>query len=326
MVIEKCMLSLPDFKEKQLLFAHAEWGSKSSLRFRNDNIVFSKNDKVVSRASCHKVFAVFVAGDIAVTSRLLEEAAKHAISIFFLRQNFEVYAPFSAAAEGNYLLRIKQYGLSTEEELMIAKALVRNKAENQIRMLKSRNKDEDWKTHEAGVLARIDNAQNGQTLLGIEGELSRKFFADYFRGIHWYRREPRVKSDVPNFLLDMGYTYLFNVIDALLRLHGFDTYKGIYHKLFFQRKSLTCDLVEPFRCIVDRQVLKAYNLKQVDKDDFKVVGRRVILPFEHQRKYTAIFLEAVMDHKEEIFTFVHAFYRFIMDPKNKFPEFKIRIR
>ena len=43
------MLSLPDFKEKQLLFAHAEWGSKSFLRFANDNIVFLKDGELVGQ-------------------------------------------------------------------------------------------------------------------------------------------------------------------------------------------------------------------------------------------------------------------------------------
>lgn len=320
------MLSLPDFKEKQLLFAHAEWGSKSSLRFRNDNIVFSKDDKIVSRASCHKVFAVFVAGDIAVTSRLLEEAAKHAISIFFLRHNFEVFAPFSAAAEGNYLLRMKQYAMTEDAELAISKRLVKNKAENQARLLESRDNSRatDWKQHMEDVAARIADAADNNVLLGIEGELSRRFFSSYFGEIGWFKRMPRVKPDIPNFLMDMGYTYLFNVIDALLRLHGFDTYKGIYHKLFFQRKSLTCDLIEPFRCIVDRQLLKSYHLSQVDADDFNVVGKRVALPFEWQRKYATIFLETIMEHREAIFSFVHGFYRFIMDAENEFPEFKIR--
>lgn len=322
----KKMLSLPDFKEKQMLFAHAEWGTKSFLRFANDNIVFSKDGKIISRASCHKVFAVFIVGDIAITSRLLQQAATHAISIFFMRNNFEVFAPFSARAEGNYLLRMKQYSLSEDREFAIAKLLVKNKAENQIRLMKIRDKEGDWERYQENAVLRIGDAKNNEELLGIEGELSRRFFAGYFKNIDWRRRMPRVKPDVPNFLLDMGYTYLFNMVDALLRLHGFDTYKGVYHKLFFQRKSLACDLVEPFRCIIDHALLKAYNLKQTDEDDFAVVDRKVTLPFEKQSKYTMIFLETLMDRKEEIFSFIHDFYRVIMDPKNKFPEFAISVK
>ena len=57
----------------------------------------------------------------------------------------------------------------------------------------------------------------------------------------------------------------FNCMDSLLRLYGFDTYKGFYHKLFFQRKSLACDVMEPFRCVIDKQILKAFNLGQIDE-------------------------------------------------------------
>lgn len=318
------MLSLPDFKEKQILFARAEWGTRASLRFQNDNIVFLKDGQVVNRASCHKVFAVFVSGDIMITSRLLQKAAAHAVSVFFMRQNMEVAAPFVAAADGNYLLRMKQYALTPDRELGMAKAIIKNKAENQLRLLKSRGANDKEMKYWEKATGRLLEAEDGQKLLGMEGELSKRFFSSYFRPIGWYRRMPRVKQDIPNFLLDMGYTYLFNITDALLRLHGFDTYKGVYHKLFFQRKSLACDLMEPFRCIIDRALLKAYNLKQVHDADFPVVQRKLSLSFNTQQKYAGIFLQAVMDAKEDLFTYVHEFYRHIMDTENPFPSFVIK--
>ena len=68
--------------------------------------------------------------------------------------------------------------------------------------------------------------------------------------------------------MDIGYTQIFNFIDSILRLYGFDTYKGVYHKLFFARKSLACDIEEPFRSIIDKALLKAHNLNQINPDDF----------------------------------------------------------
>ena len=75
------------------------------------------------------------------------------------------------------------------------------------------------------------------TLLGVEGNYSKYFFKTYLVPAGWRRRAPRTKEDIPNLLMDIGYTYLFNFIDSLLRLHGFDTYKGYYHKLFFDDKA-----------------------------------------------------------------------------------------
>ncbi|RJQ31647.1 hypothetical protein C4572_02115 [Candidatus Parcubacteria bacterium] len=146
----------------------------------------------------------------------------------------------------------------------------------------------------------------------------------YFSGINWRRRSPRTKQDIPNFLMDSGYTFLFNFVEALLKLHGFDTYKGFYHKLFFQRKSLACDIMEPMRCLIDKQILKSYNLKQIKEEDFKIENGKYVLPFENNSKYASIFMETIMDRKEDIFSYVHGFYKFMMCPeKNNFPEFKL---
>ena len=50
------------------------------------------------------------------------------------------------------------------------------------------------------------------------------------------------------------------------------------------------------------------------------------LPFDKHAKYAGIFLQCLMDHKEEIFSYVNGFYRSIMDPqKNEFPHFKISV-
>jgi CRISPR-associated protein Cas1 len=62
-----------------------------------------------------------------------------------------------------------------------------------------------------------------------------------------------------------------------LRLYGFDVYKGFYHKLFFNRKSLASDIMEPFRCVIDKALLKAFNLKQINEKDFKIVDGRYVL-------------------------------------------------
>ncbi|MCI0566341.1 CRISPR-associated endonuclease Cas1, partial [bacterium] len=162
------MLSLPDFKEKQILFVRAEWGQRASLRCINDNFVFSKEGQVVNRASCYKCFAIFIIGDISVTSRFLRKAADFGVSIFFLKNNFAPAASFVASAEGNTLLRMKQYALSPESEFKIAKAIVENKAENQLRLLKSRGKADDWQIKMKEVSERIACAADNQNLLGIE--------------------------------------------------------------------------------------------------------------------------------------------------------------
>ena len=306
------MLSLPDFREKQVLFVRAERGTDQNLRFLNDNIVFSRDGKVVNRASCHRVFAVFVVGDLTVTSGLLREAGRHGVSLFFLKQNLETYATVNAGVEGHVVLRSRQYAAAAEQDLADARFLVANKIANQCVLLKERGMAEGLLPEREAVLASVMTAKDAATLRGIEGIASKRFFREYYRSLEWRRRGPRTKEDVPNLLLDVGYSLLFHLTDSLLRLHGFDTYRGFYHTLFFQRQSLSCDLMEPMRCLVDRALLKMHNLKQVREDDFEVVDGHYLLPWKNSARYTEIFLESLMEKKEESYLYLHDYYRHVL--------------
>lgn len=322
------MISLPDFREKQILFVNTDWGVPAHLRFFNDNIVFEKDKKVVNRISVHKTFAVFICGDLSFTTGFVKKAKEFGISIFLLKHNFEMYGGLMTVAEGHYLLRMKQYALTLEEELAMSKKLIDNKITNQKETLdKLKITDEEKLENSQACSISAENiltVQNHQDLLGIEGSFSRRYFSQQFATMDWRRRAPRTKEDINNFMLDMGYTLLFNFVDSLLRLHGFDTYKGFYHKLFFQRRSLACDLMEPLRPLIDRKILKMNNLGQIKKDDFKVEQGAFVLPWEHYPKYAGQFLQALMDQKEEIFSYIHGFYCHIMDPqKHRFPFYKI---
>ncbi|MFH1188267.1 MAG: type V CRISPR-associated endonuclease Cas1 [bacterium] len=319
------MLSLPDFKEKQVLFVQTERGIDNTLKFCNDNIVFKKDGKIINRASCHRVFSVFVVGDITVTSYLMQKARDYGISFFFLKHNLETYSSILAQAEGNYLLREKQYSMTTEKELTIAKKIVENKIHNQIRLLNSKKRIKDIHVAKRESSEKVMNTENAQSLLGIEGNATKEFFPVYFEEIGWYRRLPRVKPDECNVLMDMGYSMLHNIVDSLLRLYGFDTFKGCYHRLFFQRRSLACDIMEPFRCIIDRKILTMFNLGQVDKKDFKVIKGAYSLSYKASPKYNRLLLETIMEYKEDIYGYIKGFYRYVMDDSvNPFPSFKIK--
>jgi CRISPR-associated protein Cas1 len=173
------------------------------------------------------------------------------------------------------------------------------------------------------MILKITDAQNYDNLLWYEWNISKLFFRNYFWPIAWERREPRTKRDIQNLLLDIWYTYLFHFIEALLRLYWFDNYYGVYHRTWYQRKSLALDLMEPFRCIIDRAILKAYNLKQVNPKDFTYQNWQYILPWQNAKKYSGIFLKEIMNNKKEMFFFVKEYYKYFMKWKSEFPKYEI---
>jgi CRISPR-associated protein Cas1 len=318
------MLTLPDWKQKQVLYIQSERGAKNRLFFRNENIVFEKDGEIVNQASCHRVVAVFVMGDFTITSELMRQAKRCAISLFFLTPHGKVYAAVRAQAEGNYLLRAKQYRASPLEDLQMARCIVQNKIWNQYRLLEEKGLETGIDIDSA--LQAVSEATEEKMLLGLEGSFGKYFFGRYFEEIGWRGRAPRIKRDIPNLLLDMGYTYLFNMTDALLLLFGFDTYKGVYHKLFFQRKSLTCDVMEPFRCLIDRQLRKSFNLGQIHEEDFFKDQQGYSLEYVKSQHYARIFIECIMEDKEALYSYVYRVYRSMMRGGEEFPLFDVLMR
>lgn len=321
------MTSWPDFNYKQLI-VHLAGESGERLRFRCDNIVIEDpSGKVLFQHSCHRTFALMILGEITVTSVLLKQCRAYGFPLILLGRNLRPVATIHCPAEGNTLLRRRQYDLDEAARLAIAKELVDQKIANQIRLLQDLRHlaREDRETLAQLAYLRPREAPDAHALMGVEGTASRLFFSTYFRVLGWRRREPRCKPDIPNLLLDIGYTYLFHFISTLLSLYGFDLYCGVLHTFFYQRMSLVCDLVEPFRCIIDRRVRKAHNLGQIDPADFFQRGGAWNLRHDRQSKYAGLFLKDILQQKEPLFRYCQHYYRWLMRRKSasEFPRYRI---
>ena len=323
------MLSLPDFRYKQLLVYNAIESEKNRLKFKLDNIVVEDSDgNIKMQHSMHRIFALFTIGPMSFTNYAVKKAKQFGFPIIMMSQNLHVDAYFNNRADGNFLLRKKQYLYTDEFNLLIAKKLIRQKINNQIKLLKNlRYRSEELnKTILSIEEINPDMACNNSELMGFEGHASKLFFEAYYKPMEWRRREPMCKGYIYNLLLDIGYTYLFNFIDAMLGLYGFDVYCGVLHRFFYQRKSLVCDLIEPFRCIIDQRIRKAYNLRQIHKEDFFEKQGVYSLQYKKTVSYTRLFLKDILERKEDIFLYIQRYYRWVMDPENpnrKFPVFEV---
>lgn len=310
------MLTAPDFKEKQIIFAVLSHGER--LSFRNDNVIISDSAGIKHQSSCYRLFALIVIGHISITTGLLMRSKKFGFSIVLMSHGLVPYGIWMAKAEGNVLLRQKQYSYNS---LSIAQYLVNSKIEQQLISLKNiRQKSDELKKGITQIKAykdRVTLQEHGlNDLLGLEGMASKIYFKHMFGDIGWQGRKPRAKLDLPNVLLDIGYTQLFYFIEALLNLYGFDIYKGFYHQIFYQRKSLVCDMVEPFRPWIDRRIRKAFRLNQVHEKDFIKKDGQFRLFGEQAKPYLAFLLKNLLNQKNTMFSFVQSFYRAFMQEKS----------
>lgn len=321
------MLTYPDYKEKNIIICNTT--DKQKLSFLNDNIIIKdENDEIILQSTCYKLFSLWIIGSITITSGILERSKKFAFSIYMFNFNFKCYGVWSSSTEGNFLLRHKQYHFHS---ILPAKKIIENKVLNQLNQLKSiRDKNVVQGRAVASLklyLSQINECDSIASVMGVEGISSKVYFESWFYDLDWKGRKPRAKRDIINVLMDIGYTYLFNILESMLNLYGFDLYKGLLHQNFYQRKSLVCDMVEPFRVIIDRVLKNAFNLKQINFDDFIVKNGQYVLKYDKSKVYTKFIIHSILEHKADIFGYVQDYYRWFMKAKpiEEFPTFKYEL-
>lgn len=118
---------------------------------------------------------------------------------------------------------------------------------------------------EADLLLSYISQLEFQDASNREGHAAKVYFNamfgnDFFRG----------SSAQFNAALDYGYTILLSAFNREVSANGYLTQIGIHHGNVFNRYNLSCDLMEPFRVLVDR-VVWDNKLKELDKD-----GKRLL--------------------------------------------------
>lgn len=316
------MLSEPDFIEKKIILVFTRDGDKIS--FKNDNIIVTDTDGTIKlQLSCYKLFAIFIIGGISLTSGIILRSKKFGFSIVLFSANFKIYSTINYCLEGNTLLRKKQY--TTQNSLDIAKNLIINKIENQkdtIKKLRDKESLEGIKLLEKSIETLKSDNFSISEIMGLEGTSAKVYFNRIFKEFSWKGRQPRLKQDEINLLLDIGYTVLFNYLEAILNIYGFDIYKGNLHQEFYKRKSLVCDIIEPFRPIVDYKIRKLLNLGQLNQFEFVQERNQYQLNYKDSSKFITLILAEITAYKTSIFKYVQQYYRWFMKDKSitEFPK------
>lgn len=319
------MLSEPDFIEKKILVVFTHGGEKIS--FKNDNIVILDKDKQIKKQmSCYRLFAIFIVGGITLTSGIISRSKKFGFSIVLFTSGFKVYSTINFSLEGNTLLRKKQY--TTDKDNEIANQIIINKIQNQtdtLKRLRDTENNDGIELLKNNVQRLKDNSYNNYEIMGLEGTSAKVYFNRIFKNYDWKGRQPRIKRDKINLLLDIGYTVLFNYIEAILNIYGFDIYKGNLHQEFYKRKSLVCDIIEPFRPIVDYKLRKMINLGQINDFEYTIYNNQYQLGWQESAKFVNLMLEEIFKYKICIFRFIQQYYRWFMKDKDisEFPEVRL---
>ncbi|MCQ2094605.1 MAG: type V CRISPR-associated endonuclease Cas1 [Bacteroidaceae bacterium] len=305
-----------------------------SLRVSNGELLLeeqienSDKTKTLTKLPFQKILALFVIGHIRITTPLIEKCQKFGVALIVMKPTLRPVFYWANSADANFLLHQRQYEFR-KEDISVAKIIVTNKIHNQLKALKdTRRKDELTEQSSSTLISCLNTLPDicdYDSLMGIEGTAAKSFFKAFYQDFDWHQRRPRTKCDAINATLDIGYTMLFNFIECYLRMFGFDLYVGVYHRMWYKRKSLVCDIIEPFRPIIDKTIRTAWNRKQFSEKDFQIQKGEYRLKYEKNGDYCHIFFDALIPYKTEIFKYVQSYYRCFMGRKSvtQYPMFNI---
>lgn len=275
----------------------------------------TETKKNITKLPFPKMLCIIIIGHTSITTSFIEHANKHGVPLVVMKPNFRTVYSYGTMTEGNYLLRQKQH-FWDKSDLSIGRCLITNKIENGFSLLmKTKRKSVAIEKYQNSLQPSIEYIHQCETLyqlMAAEGRMASYFFEAYYEKFNWQKRIPRAKIDYLNASLDIGYTFLFNYVEANCRLFGFDLYVGVLHQLWFQRKSLVCDLEEPFRCIIDKAVYNALQKQVITQNDFRLFKGSYYLKPESKAKYTQLFFEAIIQYKMQIYKYIQTYYRCFM--------------
>ena len=119
----------------------------------------------------------------------------------------------------------------------------------------------------------------------------------YFNALFGYKFCRRTESSI-NHALNYGYAILLSAVNRFVSIHGYHTAIGINHKSDNNQYNLSCDLMEPFRPIIDGVVFQNQN-RELDFFYKKEIISCIYSDIKYNGKNTKV-ISAIEDYVEFI--------------------------
>lgn len=196
---------------------------------------------------------------VSISAYLLKELADNKINIIFCDEKhnpFGEIVPYYSKHNTSKMIK-EQIKWKTTDKDKIWSEIVKNKIMNQALLLK-KTKSDKYKL----VLSYIDEVVDGDKT-NREGHAAKVYFNALF-GNDFVRNS----DDSINAALNYGYAILLSTINKEIINNGYLTQLGIHHKNEFNEFNLTCDLMEPFRIVIDNFVY--YNQERKLDTEYKL--------------------------------------------------------
>jgi CRISPR-associated endonuclease Cas1 subtype II len=244
---------------QQMSFRTVVITKQSKISYKNRFLVV-KQDNEEKYIHLSEIDTVIVDSiSVSITAYLLKELSDNKINIIFCDDKHNPFGELSSYySSHNSSKKIKnQIAWTKSEKNKLWSLIVKNKILNQSLLLKKTLSDK----YEL-LNSYIEEVDIGDKT-NREGHAAKVYFNELF-GKSFVRNS----ADSINSALNYGYAVLLSTINKEVVNNGYITQLGIHHKNEFNEFNLTCDLMEPFRIVIDNFVY--YNQEREFNTQYKL--------------------------------------------------------
>lgn len=209
----------------------------------------------------------------AFTGVWVSECLKRKIKIIFCdekRNPAGEILPYCGSYDSSRQIRT-QIRWDLEKKAQVWKAIIGEKIKNQARVLM-----EYGHQKEAAMLKAYEESVEEGDRTNREGHAAKVYFNALW-GREFSRRDPSVVNGALNY----GYAIILSACNREAAASGYMTQLGLFHDNIFNPFNLGSDLMEPFRPLVDREVLSMTLENQLTADNKKdlinILNQKVII-------------------------------------------------
>lgn len=182
---------------------------------------------------------------VSISSYLLKEIINSKINIIFCDEKHNPFGELTSYYGSHNTSKkiLKQIKWTNKDKDTLWETIVKNKIINQAMLLKKI----DSENYDL-LMSYVEEVTSGDKT-NREAHAAKVYFNSLFT-----KKFIRNDSDDINAALNYGYSILLSNFNKEIISNGYLTQLGIHHKSEFNQFNLACDLMEPFRPIIDNFV------------------------------------------------------------------------
>ena len=201
---------------------------------------------------------------VSMTGCLLAELSRQKIRIIFCDEKRNPYGelqPYNGSFDCSRKIKV-QTSWTDAQKGAVWTEIVAEKIRNQSAVLLDTGHD-----NEAIMLHNYLSELQYADCSNREGHAAKVYFNALFG-----KEFSRGQENSINAALNYGYGLLLSAFNREVTLNGYLTQLGLFHDNMFNVYNLSCDLMEPFRPIIDREVLAMKNDKFEKEEKYQLVS------------------------------------------------------